>query len=219
MRRILIADDHGLYRKGLQAALERAFPDAILMTADSLDTVRAELEQHPDLDLLAIDLHMPSRISGESLRDLSASHRNIHIVALSASEALGDILECLACGFHGYISKLQSDDEIVAGIMDVLAGKIYVTPRLAHAHGITSFRETMKLVESTRSHSSQLTPRQREVLAFVAEGKSNKEIARELKIAEATVKIHVAAIARVLGARNRALAALKAQEWLKASSG
>lgn len=215
MWRIPLADDHGIYRKGLHLALQRAFPDADLLTADSLPTILSTVEENPDLDLLIIDLHMPRRIPIEGLSDLSASCRNIHLVALSASEAATDILECLACGFHGYISKLQTDEEIIAGIEDVLAGKIYVTPRLALTKGLASWREMVKVTESSRSQLIRLTNRQRDVLALLAQGKSNKEIARELAIAEATVKIHAAAVIRVLGATNRASAALFAQQWLE----
>lgn len=215
MWRILLADDHGIYRKGLHLALQRAFPDADLLTANSLPTILSTVEENPDLDLLIIDLHMPHRIPIEGLCDLSANCRNIHLVALSASEAATDILECLACGFHGYISKLQTDEEIIAGIEDVLAGKIYVTPRLALTKGLASWREMVKATESSRSQVIRLTNRQRDVLALLARGKSNKEIARELAIAEATVKIHAAAVIRVLGATNRASAALYAQQWLE----
>ena len=215
MWRILLADDHGIYRKGLHLALQRAFPDADLLTADSLPTILSTVEENPDLDLLIIDLHMPHRIPIEGLCDLCANCRNIHLVALSASEAATDILECLACGFHGYISKLQTDEEIIAGIEDVLAGKIYVTPRLALTKGLASWREMVKATESSRSQVIRLTNRQRDVLALLARGKSNKEIARELAIAEATVKIHAAAVIRVLGATNRASAALYAQQWLE----
>ncbi|MCA0417809.1 MAG: response regulator transcription factor [Proteobacteria bacterium] len=215
MWRILLADDHGIYRKGLHLALQRAFPDADLLTADSLPTILSTVEENPNLDLLIIDLHMPHRIPIEGLCDLCANCRNIHLVALSASEAATDILECLACGFHGYISKLQTDEEIIAGIEDVLAGKIYVTPRLALTKGLASWREMVKATESSRSQVIRLTNRQRDVLALLARGKSNKEIARELAIAEATVKIHAAAVIRVLGATNRASAALYAQQWLE----
>ncbi|WP_377847538.1 LuxR C-terminal-related transcriptional regulator [Bosea sp. UC22_33] len=215
MWRILLADDHGIYRKGLHLALQRAFPDADLLTADSLPTILSAVEANPDLDLLIIDLHMPSRVPIEGLHHLSATCRNIHLVALSASEAATDILECLACGFHGYISKLQTDEEIIAGIEDVLAGKIYVTPRLALTKGLASWREMVEVTASSRSQLIRLTNRQRDVLALLAQGKSNKEIARELTIAEATVKIHAAAVIRVLGATNRASAALFAQRWLE----
>ncbi len=215
MWRILLADDHGIYRKGLHLVLQRAFPDADLLTADSLPAILSTVEDNPDLDLLIIDLHMPRRIPLESLCDLSACYRNIHMVALSASESATDILECLACGFHGYISKLQTDEEIIDGIEDVLAGKIYVTPRLAITKELTSWRELVKAAEPPRSQLFRLTPRQRDVLALLARGKSNKEIARELDIAEATVKIHAAAVIRVLGATNRASAAVFAQQWLE----
>lgn len=218
MWRILLADDHGMYRKGLHLSLQRAFPDADLLTADSLPTILSTVEQNPNLDLVVVDLHMPRRIPLECLCDLSACYRNIHMVALSASETASDILECLACGFHGYISKFQPDEEIIAGIEDVLAGKIYVTPRLAITNGLSAWPASLKAAEPPRSQLIRLTRRQRDVLALLAQGKSNKEIARALDIAEATVKIHAAAVIRVLGATNRTSAALFAQQWLEKKS-
>jgi DNA-binding NarL/FixJ family response regulator len=214
MRRILLADDHGLYRKGLQAALLRAFSDAALVAVDSFEAALACIERTPNFDLLIIDLHLPRRLSGEDLLHLSKSHRDMRVAVLSASESRTDILECLACGVHGYISKGESEDEIISGINHILNGQIYVTPRLISIDNNGSLHALKGNIEFLAFQMSKLTQRQKEVFAQLSSGKSNKEIAQELHIAEATVKIHAAAVMRALGAKNRAVAALMAQELL-----
>lgn len=217
MRRILLADDHGLYRKGLQAALHRAFSDATVVTAESLEAALACIERTPNFDLLIIDLHLPTRLSGEELLRLSKSHGDMRVAVLSASEFRTDILECLACGVHGYMSKGETEDEIISGINYILSGHIYVTPRLISAGKNSSFLAIRRRGELIKFHMPNLTPRQNEVLVLLSFGKSNREIANELNISEATVKIHAAAVMRVLGAKNRAVAALMAQELLDRS--
>lgn len=217
MRRILLADDHGLYRKGLEAALLRAFSDATLVAAESLEAALACIERTPNFDLLIIDLHLPRRLSGEELLRLSKSHGDMRVAVLSASESRTDILECLACGVHGYMSKGETEDEIISGINYILSGQIYVTPRLISADKKASFLTIRRNMELIKFQISNLTPRQNDVLVLLSLGKSNREIAQQLHISEATVKIHAAAVMRVLGAKNRTVAALMAQELLDRS--
>lgn len=217
MPRILLADDHGLYRKGLQAALLRAFSDATLVAAESLDAALACIERTPNFDLLIIDLHLPRRLSGEELIRLTSSHGDMRVAVLSASESRADILECLACGVHGYMSKGETEDEIIAGINYILSGQIYVTPRLISADKTAPSFALGSNIELAKFQMSNLTPRQNDVLVLLSLGKSNREIAQELQISEATVKLHAAAVMRVLGAKNRVVAALMAQELLDRS--
>ena len=124
------------------------------------------------------------------------------------------ILATLAAGFHGFISKRQSDTEILAAVKSILAGVIYVPTSFAKIGGGNALssqfdRETLPAL-STEVDVLKLTKRQREVLTLLAGGLSNKEIARALHIAEATTKIHMAALLRGLGVRNRTEAAFKA---------
>jgi len=217
MRRILLADDHGLYRKGLQAALLRAFPDAELVAVETFEAALASIERAPNFDLLVIDLHLPKRLGGEDLLRLSKPHGDMRVAVLSASESRSDILDCLACGVHGYISKRESEDEIMSAINYILSGQIYVTPHLISTSDDSSFMSMRRNIELIKFQISNLTPRQNDVLMMLSLGRSNREIAKELNISEATVKIHAAAVMRVLGAKNRAVAALMAQELLDRS--
>ena len=133
---------------------------------------------------------------------------------MSASNTRTDMLASLAAGFHGFISKHQPDTEILAAINDILSGRIYVPSSIVETDDGNSLGDNCSseapLTSSIDAHILKLTKRQREVLSLLARGLSNKEIARALAIAEATTKIHLAALLRALGVRNRTEAAYKA---------
>ena len=162
--------------------------------------------------LLGLDLSNSETVDMLKVaREASAATR---FAIISASDTRADILATLAAGSHGFISKHQSDADILDAIAHLLSGRIYVPRSLAEAgdreasasRGDTGAAPLL----STEADLSKLTKRQREVLQLLARGMSNKEIARALKIAEATTKIHMAALLRALGARNRTEAAYKA---------
>jgi DNA-binding NarL/FixJ family response regulator len=217
MPRILIADDHGLYRKGLRSTLEAALPNLEVSEADSLDAALIAIDTDGSLDLVLIDLNMPGLVSYESLREARECYPKTRFLVISASDAREDVLGCLAAGLHGFVSKLQSDEEIIAAVKQVMAGCIYVPPWLAQV-GLfgtaRSLSSNMQPYLRNQDPLAKLTARQRDVLPLLARGMSNKEIARTLKIAEATTKIHAAALYRVLGARNRTEAAMAAHALL-----
>jgi DNA-binding NarL/FixJ family response regulator len=136
------------------------------------------------------------------------------VVIISASDTRADILATLDAGFHGFISKHQSETDILIAIKDILSDRIYVPSLIAEIGDGDAldgwFSGQVLSGSSTEAAILKLTKRQREVLLLLAQGKSNKEIARSLDIAEATTKIHLAALLRVLGVRNRTEAAYKA---------
>jgi DNA-binding NarL/FixJ family response regulator len=117
------------------------------------------------------------------------------------------VLNCLSAGFHGFVPKLLSDEESFSAIEDLLSGRIYV-PRWLADDDIS--RPAIQQVVNFDLESLRLTRRQNEILPLLAQGMSNKEIARELSIAEGTSKVHTAALLRALGARNRTEAAFMA---------
>jgi DNA-binding NarL/FixJ family response regulator len=160
---------------------------------------------------------MPGFISFDSLREARECYPKIRFLVISGSDAKEDVLRCLAAGLHGFVSKMQPDDEIVTAVKSVLRGGIYVPPWLAHVGMLEPSRRFGPGLQSylkVQDPLAKLTPRQRDVLPLLARGMSNKEIARALKIAEATTKIHAAALCRVLGARNRTEAAVVARNLL-----
>jgi DNA-binding NarL/FixJ family response regulator len=217
MSRVLVIDDHGLYRKGLRTALEASFPNFEVLEACSLEAALVEIKIDPNLDLVLVDLHMPSLVPFKSLRELRECCLKARFLVLSASNARVDVLNCLSAGFHGYVSKLQPEDEIINAVKQVLDGHIYVPSWLAHIGLPGSAVAFSNLTPGLNCEGSlaKLTRRQREVLPLLARGMSNKEIARTLNIAEATTKVHAAALCRVLGVRNRTEAAAAARTFLK----
>jgi DNA-binding NarL/FixJ family response regulator len=215
--RILVVDDHGLYRKGLRSTLEVAFPVSEISEADSFEAALIAIEALGNLDLILIDLNMPGFLSFDSLREARECYPRTRFLVISASDAKEDVLSCLAAGLHGFVSKLQLDEEIVGAVKSVLEGCIYVPPWLAQIGVLgpgRALRPGLHLHSKPPDALPRLTPRQRDVLPLLARGMSNKEIARTLKIAEATTKIHAAGLCRVLGARNRAEAAVAARVLL-----
>jgi DNA-binding NarL/FixJ family response regulator len=219
MSRILLIDRHGVYRKGLRLALQIHFPGSQILEAENLHDARKELDPDGVLDLVLVDADEPDT-SLDVLRSLRQSHPRTRLVALSATTNRAAILESLQNGLFGFISKSQSDDEILSAIKDILSGRIYVpfilsqlneasaVPAAAH-NGVTG-----NLLHDREAHPERLTPRQRQILPLLAKGLSNKEIARALKIAEGTTKIHASGLLRVLGVRNRTEAAVAARDYI-----
>jgi DNA-binding NarL/FixJ family response regulator len=213
MARILVLDEHAVYRRGLCELISTQMPQAQVLAAKSLIEAFPQIQNGGfDLVLLGLDLSTSETVDAlKRVREASAATR---FAITSASATRRNILATLAAGLHGFISKHQSDTEILAAINDILSGRIYVPRSIAEAgDGEASSRQGDRgaaPILSTEADLSKLTKRQREVLQLLARGMSNKEIARALKIAEATTKIHMAALLRALGARNRTEAAYKA---------
>lgn len=178
------------------------------------------LEEHTDIDIALVDLNMHGVISFGVLKEIRESYPNTRFVIISASCNRLDILETLRIGLHGFICKAQWETEIIAAVFDVLSGRIYVPPLLAKPPADADVESAEKSLSEAKGSldrsldTRRLTPRQRDVLKLMAEGLSNKEIARKLSIAEATTKIHAAALMRALGVRNRTEAAVLVKTWL-----
>lgn len=229
--RVLIADGQGFYRRGIRAALESTLTGVEVLEADCLDMTLASLDQAAGVSVCLVDLHMPGLLSIILLQDIVALYPRTRFAVLSAAMTRSDVLTALAAGLHGYICKLQSDDEVIQAISDLLSGRIYVPSSITVApapfcEGVPSYDPGQRLfsapqlelkpyTQDTRARAlDRLTPRQREVLSLMAEGMPNKEIARKLSISEATTKIHAGALMRVLGVRNRTEAAVLLRGWL-----
>jgi DNA-binding NarL/FixJ family response regulator len=220
MHRIVIADDHGLYRRGLRLALTAGIPDAEIFDAACFDAVVSLLEEQASIDLAILDLNMPGLFDQEILADVMAAYPDTHFAIVSADDSRAEILKALSIGLQGYIVKSQKDEEVVLAVNEILAGRIYVPSLLSRtsagsAQHMPTPQERLPARRRVNVGSlDRLTSRQKEVLKLMAVGYSNKEIARNLEIAEATTKIHAAAILRELGVRNRTEAAVLLQSWL-----
>lgn len=225
MYRIIIADDHGLYRRGLRLALTIGIPGAEVFEAACFDAVVSLLEQQPSIDLAILDLNMPGLFDQQLLGEVLSAYPNTRFAIVSADDSRSEILKALSIGLHGYLVKSQRDEKVVFAVNEILAGRIYVPALLSRTStGQRPHPASLSLGPSTRrpigaGNLSMLTLRQQEVLRLMAEGYSNKEIARHLDISESTTKIHAAAVLRELGVRNRTEAAVLLQTWLARDAG
>ncbi|MDW6020575.1 response regulator transcription factor [Mesorhizobium sp. BAC0120] len=220
MYRIVIADDHGLYRRGLRLALTAGIPDVEIFDAACFDGVLALLEEQASIDLAILDLNMPGLFDQEVLGDVLSAYPRTRFAIVSVDDSRAEILKALSIGLQGYIVKSQKDEEVVLAVKEILSGRIYVPALLSRAstahgpHMSLPFEAPPPRRRQPPDNLTRLTSREKEVLKLMAEGCSNKEIARNLDIAEATTKIHAAAILRKLGVRNRTEAAVLLQTSL-----
>lgn len=224
MYRIVIADDHGLYRRGLRLALSAGIPSVEIFEAACFDAVVSLLADQAPIHLAILDLNMPGLFNQQVLSDVLSTYPDTRFAIVSGNDSRSEILTALSIGLHGYIVKSQKDEEVVLAVSEILSGRIYVPALLSRTSAGQGLHAPPPERASTQRRAgngnlSKLTLRQRDVLRLMAEGFSNKEIARELDIAEATTKIHAAAIMRELGVRNRTEAALVLQNWLSKNAG
>ena len=194
--RILLVDDHTLFRSGLKALLQRQSDFQVVGETDNgLDGVKLAEQLQPDVVLL--DLDMPVMNGHEALAQILEAQPHMAVLMLTVSEDGDDLVECMRLGARGYLLKKINTDFLLSGIRHAVEGDSVLSPEM-----------TSKLVMKINS----LTPRERETLAWLAKGVSNKEIARALDLAESTVKVHVQSILRKLNLSSRVQAAVFAVE-------
>ena len=201
MIRVLVVDDHPVLRAGLAQLLERADGVALVgLAADGTEGVELALDQNADVVLM--DLEMPGLDGIEATRRIRASRPETQVVVLTSFSDRARILEALDAGAAGYLLKDAEPEELMRGIHAAAAGDTPLAPRAA-SELLAERREARPVTE--------LTPREREVLLMLAEGLSNKVIARRLQIREGTVKAHLTRIFDRIGVTDRTQAALWAE--------
>jgi DNA-binding NarL/FixJ family response regulator len=210
---LIIADDHPLFRAALKQAVFRYVPAVEIIEASSLDTLQRAIVDHPDADLVLLDLMMPGAKGFSSLVFLRAQYPTVPVVVVSAAEDATVIKRALDFGASGFIPKSARIETIGEMLRIVLGGGI-AAPRLPGRVNGVEERDG----ELARRLAS-LTPQQLKVLVMLAEGESNKYIAGSLAITEATVKAHITAILRKLGVERRTQAAIIAQRLLQTGEG
>lgn len=208
--RILLIDDHRLFRSGLKFLLEQEDDFEVAGEAsDGLEGVKLTEQLAPDVVLL--DLDMPTMRGREALPQLLNDRPNLIVIMLTVSEDASDLMECMRIGAKGYLLKNIDTGFLLGSIRNAVAGDSVLSPEM-----------TSKLVNQLQANQSEheqlsheltsLTPREREILSWLAKGVSNKVIARALDLAESTVKVHVQNVLRKLNLQSRVQAAIYAVE-------
>ena len=208
---ILVIDEHGVYRSGLRQLIEARLPRSRVVENSEAEGFAAK--QH--YDLILVDSRSVNQILLDWLKVVHQSSPETRFAIMSTSTNRADVLSCLAAGFHGFVHKHQSDEDLLAAIGDLLSGRIFVPRWLPDGEGD---KPEVALSVNTQVEHLKLTPRQSEILPLIAQGMSNKEISSRLNIAEGTTKIHMAAVLRALGARNRTEAAFIAAKLVGSSA-
>jgi DNA-binding NarL/FixJ family response regulator len=213
--KVLVLDDHALIREALRHALEELDDPVLVLEAPDGRCALRVIADHPDLDLVLLDLNLPDRDGFSLLAELRQRHPEIAVVVVSASNDRACVARSLELGAAGFIPKTTSHEIMLSGLRLVLAGGIYIPPEILP-------------VEDAQFHSGEgqssagrggvlpehpdLTERQIDVLALMMQGKGNKAIARVLDLSEQTVKNHVTTILKALAAANRTEAVIKASK-------
>jgi DNA-binding NarL/FixJ family response regulator len=214
--KVLVADDHTLFRKGLALVLQNIFEDLEVMEAIDAHEALALIGDHPDLDLALLDLSMPGMENLQGLSTITSSTGKTPVAILSAHQDAKSIRTTIKLGARGYLLKSFSEDSLRHALALIMAGEIFV-PSSVLAAGFDDVRDPVFPSDNSKGRNplQNLTRRQREVLNHIMEGKSNKVIARELGLYESTVKAHIQVILEKLQADNRTHAAMIAAQWLE----
>ena len=206
--RALIIDDHTLFRDGLQGLLERHNIEVVASLGDGQEGIRLAQTLLPDIVLL--DMRMPTITGLEVLKNLQANKFEAPVVMLTTSNDERDLVEALRNGAKGYLLKEMEPDDVVAALREIVKGETVVAPNLTQI--LARVVKGEPILETEPSPIDDLTPREAEILSLLAEGQSNKVIARNLGISDGTVKLHVKAILRKLNIHSRVEAAVIAVE-------
>jgi two-component system, NarL family, nitrate/nitrite response regulator NarL len=194
--KILIVDDHPLFRAGFQAVLEQSALEAAVLSVSSINEALQAMQRDSDIGLVLLDIHLRGDDGFNALKLIGERFPTTACIMISGDEGQGVAARAVQAGASGFIPKSFTAEEMIVAIQQVLSGDVFV-PATAN---LTQAPDTQGL-----------TLRQLEVISMLGRGFSNKEIARSLDVAERTVKAHVSAVFEALNVRNRTQAVLVAQ--------
>ncbi len=211
--KIIIADDHPLFRDALSQGVANALKNPEIITCGTFNELQRTTHHHDDCDLILLDLHMPGAVGFSALHFLGMKCPDIPIAMVSANEDPEIIARAVGYGASGFIPKSSDISVIVEAIQHILNGNVWlprdVQQQIEELHkNSTDFTQRLNL----------LTPSQFRVLMMLVDGKKNKEIANEVCVTEATIKAHLTEIFRKLDVTNRTQAAMLAANHLEVTS-
>jgi DNA-binding NarL/FixJ family response regulator len=202
--RLLIADDHPLYRGALREAVNGLFERIDIAEAGTFNEVTELLERGSEVDLVLLDLTMPGVRGFSGLMYLRAQYPGVPVIVVSANDDPAAIRHCMEFGASGFIPKTLGVEAMRGAISRILSGGVWTPPDVDLSAGADA--ETAALM----ARMATLTPQQVRVLMMLSEGLLNKQIAYQLGVSEATVKAHVSAILQKLGVESRTQAVIAA---------
>ena len=211
--KILVADNHAVFRVGLVYLLQKLDSEAEILEASDYSEALAIAECESDIDLILIDLLMPGIDGFNGVSGIRDRAKSVPIIVVSAREHPADVQASLDHGAMGYLPKSSSSDVTLNAIRLVMSGGMYLPPALLghdSTGGVDVIETSLSQPRLSDQVSRSLTRRQRDVMRLLALGRSNKAIAQELELAEGTVKVHVSAIFKALNVTNRTEAVIVA---------
>lgn len=202
MLKLLVVEDHALVREGLVQTLRQLDDEVEIFEAGDCDSAGAMLEQEHDFDLVLLDLGLPGVDGLSCLGIFRQRYPAIPVVIVSAYDDAHTVNRALKNGASGFVPKAYSSDRLIAALREVLEGRIF-TPEQMMPVNLGADLPHMPIGGEAEPSEFGLTERQSEVLALMARGKSNRDIAEQLGLSEGTVKIHITAIFKALGVSSR----------------
>ena len=203
MRRILIADDHPLFREALSGALKPYFENLQILEAGNLTEALSKLNEFDGIELILLDLNMPGGEYFNGIIALREQYPSIPIGVISGSDSIEVVAQVMGLGAQGFIPKVTATQEIAQAIVDMIDGKEWLPEGMAGE--LEKVDDELKLL---LQRFRELTPKQIQVLSYLRSGLMNKQIAHEMNVTEATIKAHISAILRKLEINTRTQAVL-----------
>ena len=208
MNKILIADDHPLFREAIKSIITERFSGYVLLETANLDDAIELVDEIPDIDLILLDLNMPGMEGLTGIVKMRNQAPEIPLGIISAEEDKNVVLQTIGYGAVGFIPKSSTRDTIEKAISQILDGQVYMPADIIRNNPVQTSGRTSPHNEIDLKNLSYLTRKQLQVFEQMAKGKSNKQIAYDMNIAETTVKAHVSAILHKLNVKNRIQAVL-----------
>jgi two-component system, NarL family, nitrate/nitrite response regulator NarL len=198
---LLVVDDHALFREGLRALLANISPGVSISEASSVEGAIQEC-QATDFRMVLLDLGLSNTDGLDTLRSFTAAVPAVPVIVLSGSDEARDIRTAIDLGAVGYIPKTHTSELMIAALQFVLAGGVYLPPKLL-SEDTKAGGASASTLDGVAAAFNRMSPRQIEVAKLLLQGNSNKVIARRLNLSEGTIKAHVSAIFQVIGAKSR----------------